>query len=184
MLPERERCLELLEAAGCSEDVRQHVRTVERLASRLAQHHPHADAAVVQAGALLHDVGRGFDHGPQHVPRGLAFLEQEGIDERVVRCVARHMGAGIDAEQAQAWGWPSDRSYEPETIEERIVCHADNLTFGTRYGSLARAQAKLREDGLDDVAEDVAALHDALAQELGVDPDTVAAELEASRTEG
>lgn len=178
MLPDRETCLELLEAAGCSPQVIDHVQAVERLASRLAQHSPFADGAVVQAGALLHDVGRGFDHGPSHVPKGVAFLEANDVDERVVACVAAHMGAGIDAQQAKAWGWPPERGYQPETIEERIVCHADNLTFGTRYVGLDAVVEKLTQQGLEEVVDRLGDLHAGLVEELGVDPADISASLE------
>lgn len=179
MLPDRETCLELLETAGCSADIVEHVHAVERLASRFAQHAPTADPAVVQAGALLHDVGRGFDHGVDHVPEGIRFLEAQGVDERVVACVAAHMGAGIDETQAAAWGWPPDRRYEPETVEQRIVAHADNLTFHTRYASLDEVLAKLEAKDLADVLPRMRALHEALEAQLGVDPEDVAAELDA-----
>lgn len=179
MLPDREACLRLLETAGCSADIVEHVLAVERLASRFAQHVSSADPAVVQAGALLHDVGRGFDHGLDHVPEGVRFLEAQGVDERVVACVAAHMGAGIDEAQATAWGWPPDRRYAPETVEQRIVAHADNLTFHTRYASLDEVLAKLEAKELGDVVPRMRALHEALKAELGVDPDDVAAELDA-----
>lgn len=174
----RDRCLWLLDEAGVSPQVLEHVQAVERLATEMVKRCPRADPEIVQAGALLHDVGRAFEHGPGHVPAGLAFLEEHGVDERVVDCVARHMGAGVEPEQAQAWGWPSDRSYVPERIEERIVAHADNLTFGTRYKQLDDVVDRLRSEGLEALVPRIRELHAGLAEDLGVDPDRIAGELD------
>lgn len=184
MLPDREACLDLLARAGCSDEVKAHVKTVARLALALASHTQDIDPAVIEAGGLLHDVGRGFDHGPSHVPEGVAFLQDHDIDEQVVSCVACHMGAGVEPAQARAWGWPADRRYTPETLPERIVAHADNLTFGTTYKQLADVEAKLRGKGLETLVPRMRALHRELTEELGIDPDVVARELARSTDPG
>lgn len=174
MVEDREACLTILDEVGLDERTRAHVLAVERLARRLAARADEVDERVVQAGALLHDVGRAVTHGIDHVPEGVALLEARGVDERVIDCVATHVGAGIEPEQAQAWGWPK-RRYVPERLEERIVAHADNLTFGTAYGRLADVEDKLASQDLDEVAERVRELHEDLEAQLGVDPDEVAA---------
>ncbi len=174
MIPDRQTCLELLAEAGCTTPVIEHVQAVARLAMALTDHVPAADPAIVEAGALLHDLGRGLDQGPDHVPQGVAFLREHGVDEVVVRCVARHMGAGIDPAQARAWGWPPEESYAPATVEEKIVAHADNLTVGTRHVGLAATLERYRSQGLDEEIARLEALEATLSEALGVAPSDVA----------
>lgn len=171
VIPDRAGCRALWSKAGLSDPVVRHVETVEALASRIAARVDGVDPRIVQAGALLHDVGRAFTHGPDHVPRGVAFLEEEGLDEEVVSCVACHMGAGITAKEADAFGWPPGRRYMPESLEEKIVCHADNLTFGDRYGPLEDVVTKLRSQGLDDGIPRMRALHAEIEGLVKVDLD-------------
>lgn len=177
MIPDRDACLALLTEAGCSQPVIEHVQAVADLALAMARRIPDADPAVVQAGALLHDVGRAFDHGPDHVPQGIAFLREHGIAEAVVRCVARHMGAGIPQDQARTWGWPDDESYGPKTVEEQIVAHADNLTHGTRHVGLEATLERYRSRGLEAVVPELEALEQVLADRMGASPSQVALDL-------
>lgn len=178
MIPDRQACAELLDQAGCSRPVVDHVHAVAELALAMARRLPTADRDIVLAGALLHDVGRGFDQGPAHVPAGIAFLRDHGIDEAVVRCVARHMGAGIPPGQARSWGWPADEIYEPETMEETVVAHADNLTAGTRYIPLEVTLDRYRSQGLADQVPRLERLEKRLADALGVPPSQLAVELD------
>lgn len=174
MIPDRQACLALLAEAGCAQPVVDHVQAVAELALALADRTDEVDQAVIQAGALLHDIGRGVDHGPDHVPGGVAFLRDQGVDEVVVRCVARHMGAGITPSQAKSWGWPRADSYEPETLEEQIVAQADNLTIGTRHVPLARCIRRYRSQGLEEAIDRLQELEDELARRLGRAPSEIA----------
>lgn len=171
-----EECLELLDEAGCPDKVQKHVAAVLDLAMEMARR-TSVDRDTVAAGALLHDVGRGFDHGPDHVPRGVAFLEEHGVDERVIACVARHMGAGLTDEEAEELGWP-EGTWSPQRMEEKIVAQADNLTAGTRYRSLEDAVANLEEQGLDHVVPRLRRLDEELAEVLQEEPSAIAAGLE------
>lgn len=177
MIPDPEECIALLEKAGCSDDVIEHGLAVQDLAMAMASR-TDVDDDVVQAGALLHDIGRAFDHGPDHVPEGVAFLEEEGVDECVVDCVARHMGAGLTAKEAGELGFP-DGIWAPQLMEEKIVAHADNLTQGTAYRDVGSATDKLESEGLEEAAARVRRLHGALQDALGEDPSTIAAQLDA-----
>jgi uncharacterized protein len=170
-----EECLALLDEAGCSEDVQEHVAAVLDLAMAMARR-TDVDEDVVAAGALLHDVGRGFDHGPDHVPLGVEFLAENDVPQRVVDCVARHMGAGITDEQAETFGWP-EGTWAPQRMEEKIVAHADNLTAGTRYRDVDEALAGLEDDGLDEAAQRMRRLDAELSDVLQASPSQVAAEL-------
>ena len=168
-------CVDLLDEAGCSADVQEHVAAGMDLAMAMARR-TNVDDDVVAAGSLLHDVGRGFDHGPTHVPLGVDFLEERDVDESIVACVARHMGAGITDEEADELGWPAG-TWSPQRMEEKIVAHADNLTSGTTYRSVEDAIEKLQAEGLDEAAARMRRLDEELAEALGKQPSQIAAEL-------
>lgn len=170
-----EDCLDLLEEAGCSKEVTEHCMAVAELAAAMAQRTA-VDQQVVMAGALLHDVGRGFDHGPDHVPRGAAFLREKGIEEAIVDCVARHMGAGIEPEEARELGWP-EGVWTPQRMEEKIVCHADNLTAGTTYRGVDDVVEDLEAKGLGNVIPRMHRLDAELSQALQQDPSAIAAQI-------
>ena len=56
--PTRDECLKLLKDAGCSEKVIEHILIVTELALKIAKHFPEANLELLEAGALLHDIGR------------------------------------------------------------------------------------------------------------------------------
>jgi uncharacterized protein len=118
--------LALLKKYGASDDVVRHVKKVRDYALEIAEQNPSADRELVETGALLHDIGRVRTHGIDHAVVGAEILRGEGVDERIVRIVERHVGAGLTQEEAVYLGLPP-KDYIPETIEEKIVCHADNL---------------------------------------------------------
>jgi uncharacterized protein len=90
---------------------------------------------LVKKGALLHDVGRCQSNGIDHAIIGADILRNRGESSEIVMIVERHIGAGITSEEAVLMGLPP-RSYEPVTIEEKIVSHADNLVHGKEEVSL------------------------------------------------
>jgi ribonucrease Y len=51
-----------------------------------------ADVNVVRLGCLLHDIGKVITDGDEgtHVEKGVAFLKQQGIPQKVIDCVAQH----------------------------------------------------------------------------------------------
>jgi uncharacterized protein (TIGR00295 family) len=124
-VPTREECLELLKEAGCTENVIAHCLAVEDLALRIARL-ANADMRLVNAGALLHDIGRSRTHGVAHAVEGGNLARKLGLDIKVIRIIERHMGAGIVPEEAEKIGLPPGE-YIPETLEEKIVAHSDNL---------------------------------------------------------
>ena len=52
-----------------------------------------------------------------------------GLSEKLVLIIERHIGAGIPENEARALGLP-ERSYIPESLEEKIVSYADKLIAG------------------------------------------------------
>lgn len=123
-------CIGLLRRAGCSEGVIAHCRAVRDLALTYASD-PLIDRDLVEAGALLHDIGRGVTHDIRHAEVGGALCRSFGLDEAIVAIVERHIGAGLTADECSLLGL-LPRDCMPRTIEEKIVAHADNLVKGAR----------------------------------------------------
>jgi len=123
--------LEVFKEFNCSPFLIQHSKAVTKKALNLAVRLNHkVNLELVKKGALLHDVGRCQSNEIDHAIIGADILRNLGISSEVVMIVERHVGAGITAEEAIIMGLPI-RSYEPVTLEEKIVSHADNLVHGT-----------------------------------------------------
>ena len=116
--PTREECLSILKSKGCSEQVINHILIVTDLALKIAKYFPEADLELLEAGALLHDLGRSESHGVDHAVCGSQLASYLGIAEDVVKIIERHIAAGIPAADAEALGLPV-KDYTPITIEER-----------------------------------------------------------------
>lgn len=170
-MPSRKRCLEILEEAGCSQSVVEHCLAVEALAVKIAQCCK-ADVTLVSVGALLHDIGRSRTHDIRHVVEGSELLKKRKMDISIVRIVERHIGAGLTKEEATSLNFP-EGEYIPQTLEEKIVAHADNLGGDqdpeVRKLRLEKLQNKLRKEGLDLAAERLNQLHDELCTICGRD---------------
>jgi uncharacterized protein len=83
----------------------------------------------LRLGAILHDIGRTkAKQVVEHGVLGGEILRAEGFPKGVVRIAETHLGVGITREEAEKLGLGS-RDLVPETLEERIVCYADNLLF-------------------------------------------------------
>lgn len=121
----------LLQDAGCSKKVIAHCRAVADCALEYAKGNPAVDFSLVETGAMLHDIGRGSTHGIDHAQAGADLLRTMGFSEAVARIVECHTGAGLTADECTLLGL-SPRDCVPTTIEEKIVCHADNLIAGHR----------------------------------------------------
>ena len=170
-LPDRDQCIAMLRQAGCSEDVVAHCIAVSVVAARIARRLG-AATSLVQAGALLHDIGRSRSHAIDHAVVGAEIASELGLPEAVVRVVERHIGAGITKEQARLLGLP-ERDFVPETLEEKIVAHADNLVAGNERVSVREAVASLTRRGLADVASGVMRLHVELSTLAKMDIDRI-----------
>ncbi|MCD6461252.1 MAG: hypothetical protein J7L61_00715, partial [Thermoplasmata archaeon] len=49
--------------------------------------------------------------------------------------------------------------YMPVTLEEKVVCHADNMVRGTEFGGLEWAAARMLDGGLVEAVERMKKLH-------------------------
>ena len=152
-LPSEEEALEILRKSGCSLNVIKHCIAVAELAVEIAERckarNLDVDVQLVKIGALLHDVGRSKTHSINHVIVGAEIAKDLNLPPRIISIIERHVGGGITPEEAKELGWP-DKSYMPETLEEKIVSYADKLIEGSRRvpitWTLERFKVKLGAD--------------------------------------
>lgn len=123
--------LELLKKENTPENVIEHCRAVCLKAMKIAANFDDADKDLIKTGALLHDIGRSKTHGIDHAIVGAQIAKEYGYSEDVLNIIERHIGAGITKEESVKLGLP-EKSYVPQTIEEKIVAHADNLISGSK----------------------------------------------------
>ena len=123
--------LKILKQEETPENVIEHSKAVYKKAMVIAANFKNADKDLIKKGALLHDIGRSKTHGISHAVEGAKIVKQYGYPEEVQNIVERHIGAGITEEESVKLGLPK-KSYIPQTIEEKIVAHADNLHSGTK----------------------------------------------------
>ncbi|EQB72658.1 MAG: hypothetical protein AMDU1_APLC00005G0037 [Thermoplasmatales archaeon A-plasma] len=118
-------------------------------------------------------MGRTRENGIKQAIVGADILREEGnIDERVIRIIERHTGAGIPADEAEKLGLGS-RDLIPETLEEKIVAHADNLFSGTIRIPVQNVVEMYRKKGLDRAADRIMVLHSYLSGVCGVNVDNI-----------
>lgn len=176
-LPSRTDAWRILRDASPPDWVLRHVACVEALAVAMAQKamaNGHAvDMELLHAGAILHDVGRSITQDPTHAHRGARLLEQGGHDARLVRVVERHTGAGLTAADNQGLGLPAVDQI-PESLEEQIVAHADNLYSGDKRLGLEQLKGKYLAKDLPDAFARIEALHAFLTQRCGTDLESLA----------
>jgi uncharacterized protein len=161
-LPTREQAIEILQRNGCQPKVIAHCQAVAALAVELAEQFKaknySVDLAIVESGALLHDLGRSKTHSVHHAFEGMKLAQAEGLPEPVVCIIKRHVGAGVTTEEAQWLGWPKD-NYIPQSLEEKIVCYADKCIGSSERIPIEATIKQLHEQNLDDAAERVRKLH-------------------------
>ena len=85
----------LLKKYGASDSVIAHVKKVRDYALEIAACRD-CDRELVEAGAILHDIGRSRTHGIDHAVVGAEILRSEGVDERIVRIVETACRRGPD----------------------------------------------------------------------------------------
>jgi len=162
----------MMRDAGCSRSVIDHCKNVTRLAMKIADAFKrqgfNVDLALVEAGALMHDLGRSSTHGVEHGAVGGELARRMSLPEPLARIIERHVGAGITAEEAERIGL-SGGSYVPETLEEKIVAYADKLIEGNRQVDIEVTVEKFaRELGGDHPALDrLRALHEEVVSLIG-----------------
>ncbi|MFC2154598.1 TIGR00295 family protein [Candidatus Altiarchaeota archaeon] len=141
----RDEALGLLKEAGCSPSVVEHCLAVTELALEIAnkirENGHDVDLEFVESAALLHDIGRSKTHDVEHGVVGAEILKDYPAYARVCEC---HLGAGIDRGEAESIGLPA-RDYFPESLEEKIITHADNLIDHDKIAPLELVLKELKE---------------------------------------
>jgi uncharacterized protein len=169
-LPTWEQATQLLLDNQCSEKVIMHCQAVAKLAGQIAhelsQKGFDVNIELVEAGALLHDLGRSKTHTVEHAIAGVQLAQQLGLPQEVINIIKRHVGAGISQEEADCLGWPKD-NYIPQTLEEKIVGYADKLIEGTRKTSIEVELRRLEDNERSEAAERVRKLHEEITGLLG-----------------
>lgn len=164
-----EEAVRLLHEAGCAPDIIKHCQAVAECARKIAErynsrHDNHADIGLVTTGALLHDIGRAKSNGIDHAVTGAEIARSFGLDVRIIKIIERHIGAGILKDEAARLGLP-ENDYLPETIEEMIVAHADNLVDDTGCISINERIRGMKERGFNsDATERMIRLHAAVME--------------------
>ncbi len=127
-IPSASQCFELMNGRGMEKGLMKH--TMKVLERTLEIHEKFGgNLKLLIAGALLHDIGRTVTHGVEHGVEGGKIIREQGWDEELARIVERHIGGGITREEAEEQDLPA-RSFLPETLEEKVICHADNTAGG------------------------------------------------------
>ncbi|MBE6485288.1 MAG: TIGR00295 family protein [Methanosphaera stadtmanae] len=113
----------------CSNYIIDHCKVVYERSKDITKFYDGLDLDLIKAGCMLHDVGRTITNGIEHAYLGADLLRDLDVDEKICLITERHIGAGITPDEAKSLGLPK-RNYIPETLEEKIVAHADNLVHG------------------------------------------------------
>lgn len=115
----------------------QHSAAVATLALEIGRRHG-ARLDFLEEAAWLHDIGIRYTRAPGigcqgdqpylcHGVIGRQLCEQAGLPEHGMVCET-HVGTGLTAEEVQATGLPMPiRDMLPRTLEERIICYADQF---------------------------------------------------------
>ena len=169
-LPNREQALELLRKHKCPPQVIEHTTAVADLAvetaNKLQSKGVKVNVELVEAGALLHDLGRSKVHTVDHAVVGAEIAQSISLPEPVIRIIKRHVGAGITAKEAQALGWPKG-TYVPQSIEEKIVSYADKRIDKSKRVPIEVEIEKLQKENKFEAAERVKKLNDEITSLLG-----------------
>jgi len=169
-LPSREQAVELLRKNNCPPVVISHCESVAWIAleivDQLVKKGIKVDRKLVEAGALLHDLGRSKTNSINHGIEGAKIAESEGLPVTLVRIIERHIGGGITAEEAKAFGW-SKGVYVPVTLEEKIVSYSDKLIDQSNRVPIDLEIERLRMENKNKAAERVRKLHEEIKILLG-----------------
>lgn len=166
-IPTPEECIGLLRKSGCSEQVIRHCMVVRDVAVRMAEK-ANADVKLVEASALLHDIGRSKTHGIRHAFEGGKIAKKFGLPESIVKIIEKHIGAGLSVDEAKKLGLP-EKDYIPKTLEEKIVCHADSLVDNNKKQNIGYEIERALTKGFDGYARRLVALHKELSDICGID---------------
>jgi len=139
-IPNKEECLLLLRRLGLNEKTVQHSIAVSKtsleIAERIRKNGVSVDLNLVEAGALLHDIGRHKVHGIEHGQVGEETLLSLGYPDSLARIAKKHVLCGM-LPSAKDEDRQTGKNNDPEmTLEEKIVCYADKITLENKRTTL------------------------------------------------
>lgn len=169
--PNDSECIRLLTEAGCKRRVIVHCCTVWTMAEAMARRID-CDIDLLRAGAFLHDIGRSVDHSIMHAVIGASIADDLGLPREVVEIIRKHVGAGLDEQDVIEMGLPKG-NYIPDTIEQKIVCHADNMVSDNKFVPHTYSVDRLMHKGSIRGARRIADLHKELSELYGEDLDSL-----------
>lgn len=138
--------IDFLKSLNCPESVVEHLIAVRDNAIKIADKVKiPIDHDLIKRGALLHDIGRCKTHGIEHGIEGGRILREMGLGEEIAKIAERHIGAGINSDEAEKIGLPPGE-YCPETPEEKIVAYADNITRGSKMISFDESLKRFKKE--------------------------------------
>jgi len=167
----RDECINVLRGAGMDEKLISHSIAVANLSIEIGKR-CNADLPLLECGALFHDIGRVKENGISHGIVGYRMVLDLGYPAEVANIVKRHVGGGIDPEEARNMGLP-ELDLMPETLEEKIVCHADNLIKKDKKIKLEMVLEEYRKMNLHGQVERIRALHRYLSDLINMDIDDI-----------
>lgn len=150
ILPSRNQCLELMEAHGMLPNIREHSLRVTQVAVYLgealaAAGHP-LRLPLIEAGALLHDLGKTpcLGTGKNHAEWGAVILAELGYHE-VARIVKEHVYLAMDPASPQPPRETDVVNYaDKRVLHTRVVTLSERFSdIMERYGRTPEAQARL-----------------------------------------
>ena len=145
-----------------------HSRSVADRCQKIAHNHSELrlDTEFLEEAAMLHDIGIFACNAPSiqclgtepYICHGLIggrLLRDKGLVRHAQVC-ERHTGTGLSREQIQKQNLPLplEGRYEPDTLEEQVVCYADKFYSKTHLDlertveQAARSLEKFGEAGL------------------------------------
>ncbi len=161
-IPDLDKCLEFMFERDMDEGLMKHTFSVLDRTVELYLEHG-GDLELLMAGALLHDIGRTVTHEVEHGIEGSRLIREKGWSKDLARMVERHIGGGITKKEAAEQGLP-ERDMVPETLEEKIICHADNTAGGEER--LRDMIERTKEAGYKESAERMKKLADEFEENI------------------
>lgn len=152
-VPTKDEAEKILYEVGCSKRVIEHSKAVTSLAVKIAEEIAkkgvNVNLKLVEAGALLHDIGRVRTRSVLHGYYGGEIARKLNLPEPLINIIEKHVGAGIPLDEAVKLGLPP-KNYMLETLEEKIVAYADKRIKHNRVisfkSSLKEFKVKLGEN--------------------------------------
>jgi uncharacterized protein len=145
-IPSSEKSLLLLRKLGTDEKVIEHSLAVRRtsleIAKRIKENGVDVDMKLVEAGALLHDIGRSKVHGIEHGRVGGEMLRELGYPDSLARIAETHVLCGVLNNNERELSATGGQNSSPARLEEKIVCYADKTTLENKKTTLAKRFGK------------------------------------------